>query len=282
MLIPSHGVMVHGELGTPPAEVVSFAGSCCTGIQALKYAYYSVLNRETNNAVCVASERISAWMRNQYFEVEAEALKQLAQKPILAFEKEFLRWMLSDGAAAALIHPFPAENTLSFIIEWIEIRSYAGMMKTCMYAGAEKNADGNLDGWASFPEKEWLSRSIFSLKQDTRLLEEHITRLGGHFLKEIMQKRKLIIPNVNWFLPHLSSMFFKSKIEEELKRLGINIPEDKWFINLPSTGNVGSASFLLMLEGLHSSGKLKKGDKILCMVPESARFSYGFCLLTAH
>lgn len=39
-LIPSHGVMVHGELGSKKnMEVVSFAGSCCTGMNALKYAY---------------------------------------------------------------------------------------------------------------------------------------------------------------------------------------------------------------------------------------------------
>ena len=35
-LIPSHGVMVHGLLGgNRNMEVVSFAGSCCTGVDAL-------------------------------------------------------------------------------------------------------------------------------------------------------------------------------------------------------------------------------------------------------
>ena len=28
------------------------------------------------------------------------------------------------------------------------------------------------------------------------------------------------------------------------------------------------------------SGKLKKGQKILVMIPESARFSYSYCMLT--
>jgi 3-oxoacyl-[acyl-carrier-protein] synthase-3 len=35
-----------------------------------------------------------------------------------------------------------------------------------------------------------------------------------------------------------------------------------------------------MLEELVHSGKLKKGDKILLSVPESARFSYTYALLT--
>ncbi|HXE38710.1 MAG TPA: hypothetical protein VN639_09555, partial [Azonexus sp.] len=38
-LMPNHGVMVHGELGIPPCEVVSTAGICVSGISALKYAY---------------------------------------------------------------------------------------------------------------------------------------------------------------------------------------------------------------------------------------------------
>jgi 3-oxoacyl-[acyl-carrier-protein] synthase-3 len=35
------------------------------------------------------------------------------------------------------------------------------------------------------------------------------------------------------------------------------------------------------LEEIFNSGKLKKGDKILCFIPESGRFSTGFMLLEA-
>jgi len=43
---------------------------------------------------------------------------------------------------------------------------------------------------------------------------------------------------------------------------------------------VGSASIYIILEELFRSGKLKKGEKILVMVPESGRFSYAFMYLT--
>ena len=36
--MPNHAVMVHGELGNPPCEVVSTAGICLCGMSALKYA----------------------------------------------------------------------------------------------------------------------------------------------------------------------------------------------------------------------------------------------------
>ena len=103
-LVPSHGVMVHGELGgEKDIEVVSFAGSCCTGAAALKYACMAVQADPKRNAIASASERLSAWMRSSYFQKESEHLSQLENQPMLAFEKDFLRWMLSDGAFAALI-----------------------------------------------------------------------------------------------------------------------------------------------------------------------------------
>ncbi len=55
--------------------------------------------------------------------------------------------------------------------------------------------------------------------------------------------------------------------------------DERWFTNLSSTGNVGSASTFLLLEELLYSGKLKTGDNILCLVPESGRFLFGYMLL---
>ena len=60
----------------------------------------------------------------------------------------------------------------------------------------------------------------------------------------------------------------------------MEIPEHKWFSNLTEVGNVGSASIYIMLEEIVNSGKLKVGQKLLLMVPESARFSYAYVLLT--
>jgi 3-oxoacyl-[acyl-carrier-protein] synthase-3 len=47
MLLPSLASMVHGELPVTNMEIVSFAGACCTGMQALKYAYMTVLSGQS-------------------------------------------------------------------------------------------------------------------------------------------------------------------------------------------------------------------------------------------
>ena len=280
-LIPSHGVMVHGELGGKKhMEVVSFAGSCCSGADALKYAYMAVKLGLSKNAVAVASERSSAWMRASYFQKESEQLAQLEDHPMLAFQKDFLRWMLSDGAFSVLLQGKPSASGLSLRLDWIDITSFANTKETCMYAAADKDADGHVKGWASFPQSEWLTESIFAIKQDTRMLSENIVPLGVQYLIEMGKKHQFTPDDVDWFLPHMSSMFFKDVILEETAKQGFFIPEERWFYNLPKIGNIGSASAFAMLEELMDSGLLKQGQKVLVMVPESARFSYCYFMLT--
>jgi len=279
-IMPSHGVQVHGELGGERnMEVVSFSGSCCTGMDALKYCCMAVELDSTINAVAAASERLSAWMRAKNFEEEAKYLSQLENHPMLAFQKEFLRWMLSDGAFALLLQGKPNDNELSLRVDWIDITSFANIRETCMYAGGEKDKDGKLLGWTLFPENEWLTQSLFSLKQDTRILTENIVPLGVKYLLQLKEKYGFTPDDIDWFLPHLSSMFFKDLILKAIEDV-FPIPEEKWFVNLPRVGNIAAASAFAMLEELLYSGKLKKGQKILMMIPESARFSYSYCMLT--
>jgi 3-oxoacyl-[acyl-carrier-protein] synthase-3 len=218
-------------------------------------------------------------MLAKYFEKETENESKLKENPLLAFEKEFLRWMLSDGAGAVLLENQPNGNK-PLRIEWIEIKSYANEKETCMYSGGEKGPDGQLLGWCRYEAEDWLNKSIFSLKQDTRMLGDFIVKIGGQFLKEIVAKRSFDVDSIDYFLPHLSSEFFRDHIFRELAALGIDIPKEKWFTNLSTVGNVASVSFILMLEDLIRTRDLKKGQKILIQVPESARFTYAYALLT--
>jgi 3-oxoacyl-[acyl-carrier-protein] synthase-3 len=278
-VMPSQASMIHGLLDIPSIEIASFSGSCCASMQALKLCYLSVLTGNTSNAICTGSEILSHWMLSKYFEKESENESKLKENPLLAFEKEFLRWMLSDGAGAVLLENKPF-GKLPLRIEWIDIRSYANEKETCMYAGADKGANGELLGWCRFEAEDWLNKSIFSLKQDTRMLGDYIVKMGGQFLKEIINARNFDIESVDYFLPHLSSEFFREQIFKELSALGINIPKEKWFTNLSTVGNVATVSFILMLEELIRTHDLKKGQKILIQVPESARFTYAYTLLT--
>jgi 3-oxoacyl-[acyl-carrier-protein] synthase-3 len=279
-ILPAHGVMVHGLLKARPIETISFSGSCCSGMNALKYAHMSILTGNSHNAVTTGSEKLSTWLSSQSYEGEATKLKELENDPMLAFEKDFLRWMLSDGAAAALLSNKPNQNGISLKIEWIEICSFANEVEACMYVGSDKDAEGNLHGWSEFKPQEWLDKSIFAMKQDPRLLDKYIAQLGTKKYVELFKKHNVDPLSIDWFLPHISSEFFRKKVDDEMIKYGVQLPQEKWFVNLTQVGNIGSASIFIALEELMSSGKLKKGQKIALTVPESARFSYANALLT--
>lgn len=280
-LLPSHAAMVHGELNCRPTEIVSISTACCAGIQAFKYAFMSVKSGNSANAVAVGSEKVSGWLKSDKFNAEAEDLKYLEENPIIAFEKDFLRWMLSDGAGAVLMENKPNTEGISLRVDWVDVISYANQIESCMYAGCKKNDDGSLTGWAEMTPHEWGAKSIFAFKQDTRLLGENIVKWGGLMWKKVCEKHHIDLDKLTYFLPHLSSEYFRPKILEELQKIGYPIPPEKWFTNLTSVGNIGSASPYLMLEELFNQNRIKKGDIIILMVPESARFSYGYAQLTA-
>lgn len=279
-LLPAHGVMVHGLLKSRPIETVTFSGSCCSGMNALKYAFMSVRTGNSNNAVCTGSEKLSTWLSGQYFEEEAQKLKHVEDNPLIGFEKEFLRWMLSDGAAATLLTNKPNADGISLKVEWIDICSFASEVETCMYVGGEKDDAGELHGWSEFSPKQWADQSIFAIKQDARLLEQYIAQLGTKKYIELLQKHDVEPKSIDWFVPHISSEYFRSRVDDEMKKFGVDLPQEKWYVNLSSMGNIGSASIFIALEGLLASGKLRPGQKIMLTVPESARFSYANAMLT--
>jgi 3-oxoacyl-[acyl-carrier-protein] synthase-3 len=278
--LPSHTSMVHGELGGKALEIVSPAGSCATGMHAMKYAYLAIKAGEKHNAVCGGSELFSNMMLARNFEKETENLHLLEQQPILAFEKDFLRWMLSDGAGAALLQDKPNAEGISLRIDWIETISFANQLETCMYAGGDKLPDSTVKGWRDFEPEEILHKSLFSLRQDVKLLGENIYQMSNTFLADIVRRRKLNLDEIDYFLPHISSEFFRMRIDADSKEKGVHIPQEKWYTNLVRLGNVGAASIYFMLEELFHSGKLQKGQKVLLGVPESARFTYVYSLVT--
>jgi len=248
-------------------------------MNALKYGYMAIKADEAKNAVCTGSERPSTWLKAEIFEEEVASLQNLEERPILGFNKEFLRWMLSDGAGAFLLEDKPNGKT-PLKIEWMEGYSYAFELETCMYAGGDKLENGNLKPWSEFDTADWAKKSIFAIKQDVKLLGENILQKGVDSLKKVMAKHNITENDIDYYLPHISSYYFKENLYDEIERQGLHISWDKWFLNLEKVGNVGAGSIYIMLEELVDSGKLKKGDNILLHVPESARFAYSYAYLT--
>jgi 3-oxoacyl-[acyl-carrier-protein] synthase-3 len=283
-LVPGFGSFVHAELGIPECEVATAAGVCAASMQALQTAVSLVERGCRQNAIACGSELISrAFMASRF-----EVLEDLP-KGSLPFETEFLRWMLSDGAGALLIQDRPASHGLSLRVEWIELRSHADLYGLCMLMGGEFDlSDGKLSrGFLEYPDQaQAAAKGAFNLQQDLRRLDDVVKVGVGHFF-ELVERGQVDLSNLDWVLCHYSSHFFQGRIHELLEQAGVRIPQERWFTNLYSCGNTGSASIFIMLDeflrrgraGTLEGGALQPGQKILCMVPESGGFMSSFMLL---
>lgn len=277
LLAPGFASLVHGHLAIPPCEIASLHGVCAGGVAALKHAFTAIRAGEHTNAAVCASEFTSRFFRAGLFE-ETRAFQETGRVP---FDAEFLRWMLSDGAGAAVLESRPNAEGLSLRIDWIDLVSYADRLDVCMYSGANKDEERKLGrSWYDYPNfAAAAADGAILLKQDLNLLE-NIVPLGVARYFELIEQGRFHPSEVDWLVCHYSSHMFRGKIIELLEKGGAMIPEERWFTNLYTKGNTGAASLFIMLEELFNERELKPGQKILCMVPESGRFVVSFLQLT--
>ena len=262
---------------------VTIRGICVSGVSAMKYGYLSIKTGEANNAVCSGSEVSSAGLRSERFTKAHEKFKSdetdIETMPEISFGKEFLRWMLSDGAGSVYLEPTLPDRPSQSVakIEWMKIYSYANEQPACMYAAAIKNEDGSLTGWLddAYP----LEGGLF-IEQDVKQLNENITHYAQKAFVRVREEMGVSSNDFDYFLPHLSSNYFFQKLKDDLEEIDYCIDDKKWYTNLSEKGNTGSASIYIMLDELLKSGRCKKGERILCFIPESSRFSYSFIYLT--
>lgn len=275
LAVPGFASMVHGELRTPACEVASLHGVCASGAMALKSAMQRVLTEPTRAAVACAAELPSRLFKASRYE------RQLAPGASLPFETEFLRWMLSDGAGAAVVQDAPAPTGLSLRIDWIDIRSFAHENEVCMYAGANKGPDGAPGmSWLDYPSfEDAAAAGAINLKQDVRMLDR-VVQTGADTFLGLVESGRIDPARLDWIVCHYSSEVFRSKVMGLVRKAGVRVPEERWFTNLPTRGNVGCASIYLLLEELFNGARLEEGQRVLAVVPESGRFTHAFLMFT--
>jgi 3-oxoacyl-[acyl-carrier-protein] synthase III len=274
--VPGFASMVHGESGIGVCSIASHQSVCAASMMAIENTYLHVQTGKARHAVCCAAELPSRLFKASRFAHQAAP----GQDVNLPADAEFLRWMLSDGAGAFLLQTAPSPKNISFEVEWIDIRSYAHQFDVCMYTGTHKQPDGSVQQtWLDYESMSAADKDgAINLRQDMQLVD-NIVKLGIQRFFELVDEKKITPAAIDWLVCHYSSHHFKQQITDLLNKGGVDIPAEKWFTNLYTVGNIGSASIFVMLDELLHSGKLQHGQQILCMVPESGRFITGYMML---
>lgn len=267
---PGLANLIQGELALPPLETLSVSGICAASVGALNAAASAIQSGAADTAITVASEFPSRLFKASRFE---------NREADIDFDAHFLRWMLSDGAGGVMLRNQAAAQGVSFRLKWIHQRSFSGDMPTCMQVG--QSIGNTLPGYLDYPTlAEAEKAGAFDLRQNIRTLP-NLFDMGLHEYAGLVKDGHVKPSDIDWFLCHYSSERFKPMMADLMQEAGIAIPTEKWFSNLSSKGNTGSASIFIMLDEFFKTKKasLKVGQQIFGFVPESGRFSVAYFLL---
>lgn len=276
MLVPGHASAVHAELGAGALELASFQSVCGSSMMAIKSSFQALRTGEQRVAAACGSEFSSRWFQPEFYRSIDFAQASVEE----AFQYEFLRWTLSDGAGALLLETAPEPSRPCLRIDWIEQRSFADRFPTCMSAGAVAGRDGAPVPWAHLGSPAAaLDQGAFPLRQDFVLLEQMFPVWVGYYL-ELLEKHGLEPAQVGYFLPHYSARSLGQRMQSLLEKAGAMIPAERWHNHQDRVGNVGAASIFLLIDSLLREKPLHSGEKILCFVPESGRCLAAFMCLT--
>jgi 3-oxoacyl-[acyl-carrier-protein] synthase-3 len=243
-----------------PVEVSSHAGICTSASAALVGAIRAVKAGEHDAALCIGTEHAS------------EVLKAAAISPIddrqdhedlrktQWFMTVFLRFMLSDGAGAFILENQPKPQGLSLRVNWTHSQSFAHETPLCMK----------------------LENKQARLSQDITILSRHLVPTARKFLTHALQTHGDQLDTYKMILPHMSSYFFRRKMERVLQDHFAD-PEHAvpYWTNLATVGNTGAASIYIMLDQYLRENRLQDGDKLILFIPESGQFNFVLISVTA-
>jgi 3-oxoacyl-[acyl-carrier-protein] synthase-3 len=98
-------------------------------------------------------------------------------------------------------------------------------------------------------------------------------RVMASAAEEALRKAGLTKEDIDLLIPHQANIRI---IQSAVNRL--NVPEDKYVVNLDRYGNVGAASIPMALAEAAETGRMKQGDRIV-MVGFGAGLTWGACVL---
>lgn len=275
LLVPGLASGIQAEAGIPPLEIASLQSVCASALMALKGAWREIGAGDHAAAVAVGAEFASRYFRPGHYRSTTTA----GEDGALPADAEFLRWTLSDGAAAALVEPRPAARGLSLRIDWISLRSFADRFPPCMTGGAILDG-GQIQPWSHAASIGAAAQAgAFQLRQDVEVLARMLPVWVGEMMR-LVDLGRIDPDGVDWFLCHYSAHNFREELITLARRAGCMIDEEKWFTSLYEKGNVGAASLFLLLDDLMRSGKLEPGQTVLCAIPESGRCIMGYAQMT--
>lgn len=265
LIAPGYTSLLHSRLSQEgilrrPIEISSNAGVCSSASTALVAAVRAIASGDHRTALCVGAEHSSEVIKSSVIRPVDDRSEYENIRNSQWFMSVFLRFMLSDGAGAFLLEDKPKLEGLSLQVDWTHSLSLANQTPLCMKLESRNSL----------------------LSQDVSVLSKHLFPSAEVFLQDAFKRHNDSIDAYKIVLPHMSSFFFRRKMERVIAKSCTNpLAPTPYWTNLATAGNTGAASIFVMLDEYLSSHTVITGDRLLLFVPESGQFNFVLISLTA-
>jgi len=252
--MPTASVRIQEQLGIEQCGEISVHANCTSAYKALLLGYDLLKNGRYRNALVISSSMSSSELITEYY-----------NQALVTKEELFLRYFLSDGAAALVLK---AEDQRSdgLFVDHVYMESIGGKKPSAM---------GNKRPAYWMNPKEEFEKGYHHLAQ---MFQEELRANfhdpdGSVFLKglkRMITKYGVDLSMLRFFQVNFPSKHITELVMEECESLGI--PRKTLYSKMSSMGYIGPPMALLCLDKIKKEEKLNPGDTLLSFVTEVSKF----------
>lgn len=252
--MPTASVRIQEALGIEQCAEISVHANCTSAYKALAIAHDMIRNGRFRNALVISSSMSSSELVAEYY-----------NQPLVRKEDLFLRYFLSDGAAA-LVLTGVSEPAQGLYLEHTYFESVGGKKPSAM---------GNRRPAYWMNPREEFEKGYHHLSQmfQDELRSNFHDPDGSVFLKGLKRMLDMYRPDLNrlrFFQVNFPSKHISELVMDECSQLGI--PRRTLYSKMSTMGYIGPPMAFLCLDRIAKEEKLKPGDLILSFVTEVSKF----------
>ncbi len=252
--MPTASVRIQEALGIERCAEISVHANCTSAYKALLLGSDLVRNGRYRNALVISSGISSSELVAEYY-----------NQPIVKKEELFLRYFLSDGAAAVVLQASDQHRDGLFI-EYNYIESAGGFKPSAM--GNRRPA------YFMNPAKEFELGYHHLAQMFQEELRANFHESGGsvfiHGLERMLALHPIDPGRIKFFQVNFPSKHISELIMDECAVLGID--RKTLWTKMSSMGYIGPPMALLCLDRIRKEETFNPGDLVVSFVTEVSKF----------
>ncbi len=252
--MPTASVRIQEGLGIVRCAEISVHANCTSAYKALMIASDMIRSGRYKTALVISAGISSSELVAEYY-----------NQRLVTKEELFLRYFLSDGAAA-LVLKAGTDNEKGLFVDYSYIESVGGNKPSAM---------GNKRPAYWMNPKEEFDKGYHHLAQMFQEeLRANFHEEGGsvflHGLKRMLSKYPVDLNKLRFFQVNFPSKHIAELIMDECGELGI--PRSTHYSKMATMGYIGPPMALLCLDKIMHEEVLQPGDVVLSFVTEVSKF----------